>query len=154
MPGPLLLGYASSDKDVKLEQDDSSSWNSLPKHRDEDQVQLDVDRSFIYYPNGTSFPSPHITIPLTHPSHRPILQRDPPPKSRTLRPDKGSATTAALPLLFPGLPRHLPGLPTGARTTRSCSCCGTPLNPPNQGLYAPDPRARARSVTSHTCYPL
>lgn len=24
----------------------------LPRHRDEDQVQLDVNRSFVYYPNG------------------------------------------------------------------------------------------------------
>ena len=25
----------------------------LQRHRDEDQVQLDVDRSFVYYPRGT-----------------------------------------------------------------------------------------------------
>ncbi|KAK8091160.1 GTPase-activating protein gyp10 [Apiospora phragmitis] len=31
-------------------------WQELPRHRDEDQVRLDVDRSFIYYPdpNDTS----------------------------------------------------------------------------------------------------
>jgi hypothetical protein len=39
--------------DTKHEGEDSSSWRSLPKHPDEDQVQLDVDRSFIYYPHGT-----------------------------------------------------------------------------------------------------
>jgi hypothetical protein len=27
-----------------------TSWKELPRHRDEDQVQLDVDRSFVYYP--------------------------------------------------------------------------------------------------------
>lgn len=47
----LLLGCSSHDSDIKLENDDSSSWTSLAKHRDEDQVQLDVDRSFIYYPS-------------------------------------------------------------------------------------------------------
>ncbi|ETS82537.1 hypothetical protein PFICI_04413 [Pestalotiopsis fici W106-1] len=29
-------------------------WTTLPRHRDEDQVRLDVDRSFIYYPNDQS----------------------------------------------------------------------------------------------------
>lgn len=32
--------------------DDSSDWKQLPKHRDEDQVQLDVNRAFIYYPHN------------------------------------------------------------------------------------------------------
>lgn len=32
----------STDVDVK----------DLPPHRDEDQVQLDVNRSFVYYPEG------------------------------------------------------------------------------------------------------
>ena len=55
-PGPLLLGYASSqDSDFKVDTSDISSWKHLPEHRDEGQVQLDVDRSFIFYPNGTSF---------------------------------------------------------------------------------------------------
>jgi hypothetical protein len=27
------------------------AWKHLPPHRDEPQVQLDVDRSFVYYPN-------------------------------------------------------------------------------------------------------
>jgi hypothetical protein len=27
-------------------------WRALPKHNDEDQVKLDVNRSFIYYPSG------------------------------------------------------------------------------------------------------
>jgi hypothetical protein len=36
----------------QLEKQPSNAWRTLPKHRDEDQVRLDVDRSFIYYPNG------------------------------------------------------------------------------------------------------
>ncbi|KAF8863196.1 hypothetical protein BDZ45DRAFT_645039 [Acephala macrosclerotiorum] len=51
---PLLLGYASHDIDVKEEIEEPNSWKKLPKHRDEDQVQLDVDRSFIYYPSDQS----------------------------------------------------------------------------------------------------
>ncbi|KAI9892869.1 MAG: hypothetical protein M1814_001028 [Vezdaea aestivalis] len=43
---PILLGKLSAD----LFQD----WRSLPRHRDEDQVKLDVDRSFIYYPRNQS----------------------------------------------------------------------------------------------------
>jgi len=37
-----------------LETEERESWKGLPKHRDEDQVQLDVNRSFIYYPNDQS----------------------------------------------------------------------------------------------------
>lgn len=51
---PLLLGCASPDADVKQEDKDASDWKSLPKHEDEDQVRLDVDRSFIYYPHDQS----------------------------------------------------------------------------------------------------
>ncbi|KAJ1333561.1 TBC1 domain family member 20 [Microdochium nivale] len=29
-------------------------WHALPRHHDEDQVRLDVDRSFVYYPNDDS----------------------------------------------------------------------------------------------------
>ncbi|KAI1330849.1 rab-GTPase-TBC domain-containing protein [Xylariaceae sp. FL0255] len=48
---PILLGF---------EPDDSTSdraggaWKELPHHRDEEQVKLDVDRSFVYYPNDNS----------------------------------------------------------------------------------------------------
>ena len=45
--GPILLGCYTDDTKV-----DAQSWRQLPRHRDEDQVQLDVNRSFIYYPNG------------------------------------------------------------------------------------------------------
>ncbi|EPS43475.1 hypothetical protein H072_2540 [Dactylellina haptotyla CBS 200.50] len=64
---PLLLGYDPSnikteleDAKVKLEdgkvilQDyfDRIPYTKLPAHRDEDQVELDVNRSFVYYPTG------------------------------------------------------------------------------------------------------
>lgn len=38
----------SSDGDT----DTDRSWERLPRHRDEEQVQLDVDRAFVYYPRG------------------------------------------------------------------------------------------------------
>ncbi|KAI1817497.1 rab-GTPase-TBC domain-containing protein [Poronia punctata] len=41
---PILLG---SDVDAAT----PDSWQDLPRHRDEDQVKLDVERSFVYYPN-------------------------------------------------------------------------------------------------------
>lgn len=43
---PLLLGckQSAAPRDTQ--------WEKLPKHRDEDQVQLDVNRSFVYYPHG------------------------------------------------------------------------------------------------------
>jgi len=45
--GPILLG--SSVTPSKAMRD----WDQLPKHKDEDQVRLDVNRSFIYYPSST-----------------------------------------------------------------------------------------------------
>ncbi|KAH7383735.1 rab-GTPase-TBC domain-containing protein [Cadophora sp. MPI-SDFR-AT-0126] len=50
---PLLLGCNDHDNAITQETG-SGDWKSLPKHRDEDQVQLDVDRSFIYYPTNQS----------------------------------------------------------------------------------------------------
>ena len=44
--GPILLG--SSVTPGKAMRD----WDQLPKHRDEEQVRLDVNRSFIYYPSS------------------------------------------------------------------------------------------------------
>ena len=52
--GPLLLGCPTADIKIKEESERSESWKDLPRHSDEEQVQLDVDRSFIYYPNSTS----------------------------------------------------------------------------------------------------
>ncbi|KAL2021940.1 hypothetical protein VTK56DRAFT_6359 [Thermocarpiscus australiensis] len=54
---PLLLGLPPSHD--KSESDpptaaSADSWRALPRHKDEDQVQLDVDRAFVYYPNHQS----------------------------------------------------------------------------------------------------
>ncbi|KAF4984391.1 hypothetical protein FZEAL_414 [Fusarium zealandicum] len=52
---PILLGLDTpqdDQHDLASPQDASySDWKELSRHRDEDQVQLDVNRSFIYYPN-------------------------------------------------------------------------------------------------------
>ncbi|KAL1869984.1 hypothetical protein VTK73DRAFT_2878 [Phialemonium thermophilum] len=45
---PVLLGL--SPERFEKDQDSSVDWKDLPRHRDEDQVQLDVDRAFVYYP--------------------------------------------------------------------------------------------------------
>ncbi|KAK4231289.1 rab-GTPase-TBC domain-containing protein [Podospora fimiseda] len=44
---PILLGLPPD----KSEDNPEDSWKSLPPHKDEDQVQLDVNRAFVYYPN-------------------------------------------------------------------------------------------------------
>ncbi|KAM0199618.1 hypothetical protein ACHAPI_003381 [Fusarium lateritium] len=54
---PVLLGLdvpSDEKEDILSAQDADDDWNQLPRHRDEDQVQLDVNRSFIYYPNNQS----------------------------------------------------------------------------------------------------
>ncbi|KND90302.1 TBC1 domain family member 20 [Tolypocladium ophioglossoides CBS 100239] len=61
---PILLGLpppdAASGGDTRHAKSENESenhagdWKELPRHRDEDQVQLDVNRSFIYYPNDQS----------------------------------------------------------------------------------------------------
>ena len=38
-----------------LKQTEDDNVEQLPRHGDEDQVQLDVDRSFVYYPEGTRY---------------------------------------------------------------------------------------------------
>ncbi|KAI9739255.1 MAG: hypothetical protein M1834_007468 [Cirrosporium novae-zelandiae] len=45
---PILLGSAL--EGLKID----DAWKYLPRHKDEDQVKLDVDRSFIYYPSDQS----------------------------------------------------------------------------------------------------
>ena len=47
--GSLLLGATPSDLELV-----QKPWQELPRHKDEDQVKLDVDRSFVYYPNNDS----------------------------------------------------------------------------------------------------
>ncbi|KAF3942221.1 hypothetical protein ABW19_dt0200238 [Dactylella cylindrospora] len=66
---PLLLGYDSSTlqyepRDTKIKKEDGRTaaqdeghldrvpYTDLPPHRDEEQVGLDVNRSFVYYPSG------------------------------------------------------------------------------------------------------
>ncbi|KAF4958839.1 hypothetical protein FSARC_10915 [Fusarium sarcochroum] len=54
---PILLGLdtpSDIQDDLASAEDASVNWKELPRHRDEDQVQLDVNRSFIYYPNNQS----------------------------------------------------------------------------------------------------
>ncbi|GAB7337036.1 hypothetical protein MBLNU457_g2448t1 [Dothideomycetes sp. NU457] len=41
---PLLLGSSTTSQATQ-------EWKDLPRHKDEDQVALDVNRSFIYYPS-------------------------------------------------------------------------------------------------------
>ncbi|KAK0718200.1 rab-GTPase-TBC domain-containing protein [Lasiosphaeria miniovina] len=49
---PVLLGLPSAeDGNEPYTAQDDGSWKELPRHRDEDQVQLDVNRAFIYYPH-------------------------------------------------------------------------------------------------------
>ena len=47
--GPILLGYRSGESVLTAS---ARSWRDLPRHKDEDQVELDVNRSFIYYPKS------------------------------------------------------------------------------------------------------
>lgn len=54
--GPVLLGIPPIDGKTGPDPDETASWKTLPRHKDEDQVQLDVNRSFIYYPDGTRHP--------------------------------------------------------------------------------------------------
>ncbi|KAJ2973674.1 hypothetical protein NQ176_g6472 [Zarea fungicola] len=54
---PVLLGVSSpktdsDDEPLSSVHDKGDCWKELPPHRDEEQVQLDVNRSFVYYPNG------------------------------------------------------------------------------------------------------
>ena len=57
--GPILLGY---DVSTSVDGDSPESWRDLPRHKDEDQVELDVNRSFIYYPKSTQINFPPIDL--------------------------------------------------------------------------------------------
>ncbi|KAL9600045.1 MAG: hypothetical protein Q9219_003415 [cf. Caloplaca sp. 3 TL-2023] len=48
---PILLGYTPPSRPVLSH---NAEWHNLPQHKDEHQVRLDVDRSFIYYPKNES----------------------------------------------------------------------------------------------------
>ena len=58
--GPILLGC---ELDSQSQPADNDSWRKLPRHQDEDQVQLDVNRSFIYYPRRKLCPCCIMTKP-------------------------------------------------------------------------------------------
>ena len=45
--GPLVLGVEPSPNISGI-----TDWKELPEHREEGQVELDVNRSFVYYPTG------------------------------------------------------------------------------------------------------
>ncbi|KAL1619108.1 GTPase-activating protein gyp8 [Neofusicoccum ribis] len=56
---PLLLGSSSNQPPSSRPSSSASaapppSWRELKPHHDEDQVKLDVNRSFVYYPNDQS----------------------------------------------------------------------------------------------------
>ncbi|KAI1168233.1 rab-GTPase-TBC domain-containing protein [Nemania serpens] len=52
---PILLGFdAGATSGGSTETSTSASWRHLPLHRDEEQVRLDVNRSFVYYPNDNT----------------------------------------------------------------------------------------------------
>lgn len=68
--GPLLIGSEpQSEERSETNPSASASWKELPRHRDEDQVQLDVNRAFVYYPNGefdsTTTPVPRGPLTLS-----------------------------------------------------------------------------------------
>lgn len=56
--GPVLLGYASKTDGINTPR----SWRDLPRHKDEDQVRLDVNRSFIYYPQSRTAQNLYKTV--------------------------------------------------------------------------------------------
>ena len=66
LPGPILLGCQPS-------RADHAPSLGAPPHRDEDQVKVDVDRSFIYYPEGAYAFLSHMT---TFPGRDVLLETD------------------------------------------------------------------------------
>ncbi|KAI8628269.1 rab-GTPase-TBC domain-containing protein [Xylariaceae sp. FL1651] len=50
---PVLLGLDRNNTPGSSKEN-PKSWRQLPRHRDEEQVKLDVNRSFVYYPNDNS----------------------------------------------------------------------------------------------------
>lgn len=61
--GPILLGTNRDTAQVHSEKV-GQDWHDLERHRDEDQVQLDVNRSFVYYPNGIVYAHLPTLLPL------------------------------------------------------------------------------------------
>jgi TBC1 domain family member 20 len=50
LQGPILLGC----NEPSSYQRDRAAWSTLPAHSDEEQVEKDVDRAFVYYPSHES----------------------------------------------------------------------------------------------------
>ena len=48
---PILLGSNIECEEADGTEDQPGRWKELPCHRDEDQVHLDVNRAFVYYPS-------------------------------------------------------------------------------------------------------
>ena len=74
LQGPILLHCADKEEAT------STASKELSHHRDEAQVQLDVDRSFVYYPEGTVAPvwqvvSIHLTYNQANPKANGMLER-------------------------------------------------------------------------------
>ena len=63
LSGPILLAYPGGVNEQATTQDDNF-WRRLPPHKDEEQVQRDVDRAFVYYPTSW-FPLLYELGPLT-----------------------------------------------------------------------------------------
>ena len=67
--GPLVLGVEPSPNISGID------WKKLPKHREEGQVELDVNRSFVYYPTGRL----HMTsLEITNISWTPVTDESDP----------------------------------------------------------------------------
>ena len=47
---PVLLGDDQAAREVTAVPPQLRDWRELPRHKDEDQVELDVKRSFVFYP--------------------------------------------------------------------------------------------------------
>ncbi|GAB1737307.1 hypothetical protein NU219Hw_g1233t1 [Hortaea werneckii] len=59
---PILLGCDQDQHQAPY----AKEWTSLPQHRDEDQVQLDVNRSFVYYPKSMCYDSDEVRDERKH----------------------------------------------------------------------------------------
>jgi len=69
--GPILLGIpiGTTEAEADAESDEVQPWRDLPCHKDEDQVQLDVNRAFTYYPIGEIISSPPFSDLLSPKCH-------------------------------------------------------------------------------------
>jgi hypothetical protein len=68
--GPFLLGcrdrvdeFQNGESEKPTAELRRKRWQDLPPHEDEAQVELDVNRSFIYYPTSMLPPSVRLETP-------------------------------------------------------------------------------------------